>query len=140
MVRFFVLGALHTRALTNVQQVYCNTPYMGKGNFMTAVAFAEAMDVDYTTVMRWLRNQLVPGAKQIEPIPGMTIWQIPEDALKLERPKSGPKRGAKKAVTTGGAAEAATATSSEPLQVTTPAKAARQPKVKATKKASKKGK
>ena len=67
---------------------------------MTAVAFAEAMDVDYTTVMRWLRNQLVPGAKQIEPIPGMTIWQIPENALQMERPKSGPKRGAKKAATT----------------------------------------
>ncbi len=63
---------------------------------MTAVAFAEAMDVNYTTVMRWLKSGLVPGAKTIEPVPGMTIWQIPEAALQMQRPKSGPPRGTKK--------------------------------------------
>jgi hypothetical protein len=63
-----------------------------EGNPMTAVTFAEAMGVDYTTVMRWLRNKLVPGAEQIEPIPGMKIWQIPMSALQMERPKSGPKK------------------------------------------------
>jgi len=63
---------------------------------MTAVAFAETMDVNYTTVMRWLKAGLVPGATTIEPIPGMTIWQIPESAIKMQRPKSGPPRGTKK--------------------------------------------
>jgi hypothetical protein len=69
---------------------------MGKEDFMTAVTFAEAMDVNYTTVMRWLRQGIVPGANYIEPIPGMRVWQIPESALKMQRPKSGPKRGTKK--------------------------------------------
>lgn len=63
---------------------------------MTAVAFAEAMDVNYTTIMRWLRRGLVPGATYIEPIPGMKVWQIPQSALNMPRPKSGPPRGAKK--------------------------------------------
>jgi predicted site-specific integrase-resolvase len=41
---------------------------------MTAVTFADAMDVNYTTVMRWLRNGLVSGAELIEPVPGMKVW------------------------------------------------------------------
>jgi hypothetical protein len=70
---------------------------MGKEeSFMTAVAFAEAMDVNYTTVMRWLRNDLVPGAKLEEPFPGMKVWQIPESALHMKTPKPGPPRGTKK--------------------------------------------
>jgi hypothetical protein len=69
---------------------------MGKEVFMTAVTFADAMDVNYTTVMRWLRNGLVPGAELIEPVPGMKVWQIPESALNMPRPKSGPPRGTKK--------------------------------------------
>ena len=101
---------------------------------MTAVAFAEAMDVDYTTVMRWLRNQLVPGAKQIEPIPGMTIWQIPEDALQLERPKSGPKRGAKKGEPATGAAEATAMAVTDAAEAdATEAKPKRRRKAKAAK-------
>lgn len=63
---------------------------------MTAVAFAEAMDVNYTTIMRWLRQGIVPDAELIEPVPGMSVWQIPELALQMQRPKSGPKRGTKK--------------------------------------------
>jgi len=62
---------------------------------MTAVAFADAMDVNYTTVMRWLRNGIVPGAEQIEPAPGMRVWQIPESALQMKTPKPGPARGTK---------------------------------------------
>jgi hypothetical protein len=64
---------------------------------MTAVTFAEAMNVDYATVMRWLRLKLVPGAELIEPVPGMKVWQIPEAALQMQRPLPGRKRGAKKA-------------------------------------------
>jgi hypothetical protein len=67
-----------------------------KEKLMTAVAFAEAMDVNYTTVMRWLRNGLVPGAERIEPVPGMKVWQIPESALEMKPPKPGPPRGTKK--------------------------------------------
>jgi len=63
---------------------------------MTAVVFAEEMDVNYTTVMRWLKQGIVPGAELIEPVPGMTVWQIPQSALQMPRPKSGPKRGTKK--------------------------------------------
>lgn len=62
---------------------------------MTAVAFANAMDVNYTTVMRWLRLGIVPGAAQIEPVPGMRVWQIPESALQMKLPKPGPARGTK---------------------------------------------
>jgi hypothetical protein len=68
---------------------------MRKEKLMTAVAFADAMDVNYTTVMRWLRNGIVPGAEQIEPIPGMKVWQIPESALQMKTPKPGPARGTK---------------------------------------------
>jgi len=68
---------------------------MVKEKLMTAVAFAEAMDVNYTTVMRWLRNGLVPGAERIEPVPGMKVWQIPESAMRMKLPKPGPPRGTK---------------------------------------------
>jgi hypothetical protein len=91
---------------------------------MTAVTFAEAMDVDYTTVMRWLRNKLVPGAEQIEPIPGMKIWQIPSSALQMDRPKSGPKRESDSAPAIEAAAK--------------PAKRARKAASKGSKKSSKK--
>ncbi|MBO0863060.1 MAG: hypothetical protein J2P21_32110 [Chloracidobacterium sp.] len=63
---------------------------------MTAVAFAEVMNVDYATVIRWLKNEIVPGAELIEPVPGMKVWQIPESAIEMERPLPGRKRGAKK--------------------------------------------
>lgn len=62
---------------------------------MTAVAFAEAMDVNDTTVMRWLRNGIVPGAEQIEPVSSMKVWQISESALQMKLPKPGPARGTK---------------------------------------------
>ncbi len=68
---------------------------MGKERLMTAVTFADEMDVNYTTVMRWLRQGIVPGAEQIEPVPGMKVWQIPESALQMKLPKPGPPRGTK---------------------------------------------
>lgn len=63
---------------------------------MTAVAFAEEMNVDYATVIRWLKRGLVPGAEPIEPVPGFKVWQIPESALEMERPLAGRKRRPKK--------------------------------------------
>ena len=59
---------------------------------MTAVQFAKRMEVDYTTVMRWLKLKLVPGAILEETAIG-TYWQIPESSLNMERPKAGRKRG-----------------------------------------------
>jgi hypothetical protein len=75
---------------------------MGKEQMMTAVAFAEAMNVDYATVIRWLKNELVPGAELMEPVPGMKVWQIPASSVKtMERPLPGRKRGAEKAAKKG---------------------------------------
>jgi hypothetical protein len=72
---------------------------MGKERMMTAKAFAEEMNVDYATVMRWLKQGDVPGAEYIEPIPGMKVWQIPESALDMPRRPAGRPRGAKKTAT-----------------------------------------
>lgn len=58
---------------------------------MTAVRFAKQMGVDYSTVVRWLKQGIVPGAEAVE-TPVGRIWQIPESALLMERPKAGRKR------------------------------------------------
>jgi hypothetical protein len=80
--------------------------------FMTAVEFAQAMDYDYSTVMRWLRQGIVPGAKFVEISGEFGVWQIPESALKkIQLPRPGRKRrpkasGVKKAAKKkGGAAK-----------------------------------
>lgn len=63
---------------------------------MTARQFAEAMDVEYATVVRWLKQGLVPGAELKEVMPGVKWWEIPESALEMERPKAGRKKAAAK--------------------------------------------
>jgi hypothetical protein len=66
--------------------------------FMTAVEFAKAMEYDYSTVMRWLKEGIVPGARFVEVSGNFGVWQIPESALKeIVLPRPGRKRGAKKA-------------------------------------------
>jgi hypothetical protein len=72
---------------------------MGKERMMTAVTFAEEMNVDYATVIRWLKLGIVPGADLQEPVPGMKVWQIPESALEMQRPLPGRKRQPKGAAT-----------------------------------------
>jgi hypothetical protein len=64
--------------------------------FMTAVEFAKVMDYDYSTVMRWLKSGLVPGAEFVEISGRFGVWQIPEEALTMEKPRAGRKRGWKK--------------------------------------------
>jgi hypothetical protein len=64
--------------------------------FMTAVEFAQAIDYDYTTIMRWLKRGLVPGAKFIEVSGKFGVWQIPQDALNMTPPRLGRKKAAKK--------------------------------------------
>ncbi len=70
---------------------------------MTVKEFAEKMDVTYTTAIRWLNRNLVPGAYREELLPGLAIWRIPAEALSMKPPKSGPVRGAKKSVKKRGA-------------------------------------
>lgn len=66
---------------------------------MTVKEFAAAMDVTYTTAIRWLNLNLVPGAWREEVFPDMLVWRIPMDAVQtMERPKAGaPKMSERKA-------------------------------------------
>jgi hypothetical protein len=57
---------------------------------MTAKQFAEQMKVNYRTALNWLEAQLVPGAER-KPSPVGEYWEIPQAALKMERPRPGPK-------------------------------------------------
>ncbi|HKX32351.1 MAG TPA: hypothetical protein VJ302_31980 [Blastocatellia bacterium] len=59
---------------------------------MTARAFAEEMDVDYSTVIRWLKKGLVPGAQLKESEDRGKWWEIPPSALKMQMPRAGRKR------------------------------------------------
>jgi hypothetical protein len=63
---------------------------------MTTKVFAEEMGINYRTALNWLREGLVPGAvEQDSPIG--KYWMIPRSALKMEKPKPGPKKGDKRA-------------------------------------------
>jgi hypothetical protein len=57
---------------------------------MTAKKFAEQMEINYRTALNWLEAGLVPGAER-KTSPIGEYWEIPEVALKMERPKPGPK-------------------------------------------------
>jgi hypothetical protein len=74
-----------------------STPILNAGDF------AICMDVDYSTVMRWLKRGLVPNAALMRDHRGKW-WEIPQSALQMERPQPGgrgkkrtPKGGTKKA-------------------------------------------
>jgi hypothetical protein len=58
---------------------------------MTARQFAAEMNVNYRTALNWLDAGLVPDAEYISSPIG-SYWEIPATALKMERPKPGPKR------------------------------------------------
>jgi hypothetical protein len=61
---------------------------------LTARQFAEQMEIDYRTALNWLDAELVPGAVRKGSLVG-EYWEIPPGALNMERPKRGPKPGAK---------------------------------------------
>jgi predicted site-specific integrase-resolvase len=61
---------------------------------MTAKQFAEKMEINYRTALRWLENGIVPGAAR-RSSPVGEFWEIPAAAVEMERPKSGRKAGAK---------------------------------------------
>jgi hypothetical protein len=63
---------------------------------MTARQFAEAMGVEYRTVVRWLSDGIVPGAELKEVMPGVKWWEIPVSAVDvMQRPKAGRKKAKK---------------------------------------------
>ena len=67
---------------------------------MTAKQFAVQMAVNYRTALNWLEAGLVPGAeRKLSPIG--EYWEISEAALKMERPKPGPKPKSKANGTSG---------------------------------------
>lgn len=57
---------------------------------MTAKQFAEQMSVNYRTALNWLEAGLVPGAER-KSSPIGEYWEISDAALKMVRPKPGPK-------------------------------------------------
>jgi hypothetical protein len=61
-----------------------------KPRMLTARKFAQEMKISYTTIMAWLDAGIVPGAALADDERG-PYWQIPETALKMERPKRGRK-------------------------------------------------
>jgi hypothetical protein len=61
-----------------------------KVSVMTTRQFAEKMEVNYRTALNWLEAGRVPGA-EMKDSPVGPYWEIPETALKMERPKPGPK-------------------------------------------------
>lgn len=63
---------------------------------MTAVEFAKAMDYDYTTIIRWLKKGLVPGAEFVEVSGKFGVWRIPQTALEMPIPRLGRKKTAGK--------------------------------------------
>ncbi len=65
-----------------------------KPSMLIAKTFAEEMNIDYRTALNWLKAGLVPGAER-KASPVGEYWEIPATALKMERPKPGPKPGTK---------------------------------------------
>jgi hypothetical protein len=57
---------------------------------MSAHVFAQKMGVHYRTALTWLRDGIVPGAVERE-TPMGNYWEVPRDALKMTKPKPGPK-------------------------------------------------
>ncbi len=58
---------------------------------MTAKEFARQMEVNYRTVLNWLRRGLVPGAEEKDLPIGGSYWEIPYSALAMIKPKRGPQ-------------------------------------------------
>lgn len=68
---------------------------------MTAKEFAKHMTIHYRTALKWLDAGSVPGAK-MQQSPIGNYWEIPTTALKMRRPKPGPKPALKSAQARGG--------------------------------------
>ena len=53
---------------------------------MTAVEFSRRMGITYETALKWLNQGIVPGAA-LKDRGREQIWDIPDAALQMERPK-----------------------------------------------------
>lgn len=54
--------------------------------------FAQRMQINYRTALKWLRAGLVPGANMVVVREKIIYWDIPVTALGMKRPmKPGPK-------------------------------------------------
>jgi hypothetical protein len=73
---------------------------------VTARQFATLHGVPYTTVIFWLKREVIPGAEKQEIPVGRQgfIWRVPEDAPLPELPR-GPKPKSDDQVATNGQAE-----------------------------------
>jgi len=67
-----------------------------EAQMITPRQYAELHEVAYTTVVGWLRLEMIEGAKKIE-LPHMKshVYMIPDDAKPPEL-KPGPKKGSKR--------------------------------------------
>jgi hypothetical protein len=72
-----------------------------KPEMLTARQFAKRAGVAYPTVMKWLKENLIPGA-EIKKSPQFgKYWDIPATSLKsVAKRKPGPKKGAKRGTKT----------------------------------------
>ena len=69
---------------------------------LTAKQFAKRAGVAYPTVMKWLRENIIPDANLITESPLGNYWQIPVTSLDaVEKRKPGPKPKAKAAEQNG---------------------------------------
>ena len=59
---------------------------------MTTREFAEAIGRHYLTVLRWLREGLVPGAKAVQETSGI-VYRVPRSAVAKFKDKSPRRRG-----------------------------------------------
>lgn len=94
----------------------------GKQKMLSPKAFAEKHDVAYTTVMFWLKNELIGGVEK-EPLPfgkDRFVYQIPADAQKPTL-KPGPKK-ADEATPTAPAVTAAEMKAGDVVKTATKAK------------------
>jgi hypothetical protein len=67
----------------------------GMPEMLTAKEFAERAKVSYPTVIKWLRDKVIPDAKKID-TPRGEYWEIPATALAVVfKRKPGPKPGTK---------------------------------------------
>lgn len=63
---------------------------------LTARQFAKRAGVAYPTVIKWLKENLIPGAEMKRSPQFGNYWDIPADSLKsVAKRKPGPKKGTK---------------------------------------------
>lgn len=68
-----------------------------KRETLTARQFAKRAGVAYATVMKWLKENLIPGAKIKNSPQFGKYWDIPASSLKkVAKRKPGPKKGSKR--------------------------------------------